>query len=139
MTNSARVGGVFVLLVLCYFVWGASALDCGEALACGTYHLAQNGETSTLILKPDHGFQQDFSKSRKVQHAEGTWRLVGEGGLAFSKEFITVSGQEPGADGTAYVHIQKRFGLFVTLVLSDHDVLWYGRVDPSSDNTVSGT
>jgi hypothetical protein len=52
------------------------------------------------ILKLDLSFQQELSQHGNVAHATGTWPRVGEGGMALSKEFLTVSGQEPGADGT---------------------------------------
>jgi hypothetical protein len=58
---------------------------------------------------------------------------LGEGGLAFSKEFLVVSGQEPAADGTPYGEMHKDFGLFVSITLKQYHVLWYGRVDPSPE------
>jgi hypothetical protein len=139
MTNSARVSGVCVLLVLCFVLWYTVASDYGDAVTSGTYHLAQNGETSTLVLKPDHSFQQELNKLGNVERAAGTWRRFGEGAIEFSKDFLIVSGQEPGADGTPYGEIHKRFGFLVTLTLSQYHVLWYGRVGPSPNNTVSGT
>ena len=35
--------------------------------------------------------------------------------------------------------MHKKLGLFVSLILADYHVLWYGRTGSSPDNTVSGT
>ena len=80
-----------------------------------------------------------MSEHGGVKRATGTWHRIGEGGIEFSKEFLVVSGQEPGADGSAYADMHKDFGLFVSLSLRQYHMLWYGRVDPSPSNTVSGT
>lgn len=128
-----------LVLVVCFVLWYSVASDYGDGVASGTYHLAENGETSTLVLKPDHSFQQELSEHGEVKRATGTWRRIGEGSIEFSKEFLLVSGQEPGADGKAYADMHKDFGFFVSLVLRQYHVLWYGRVDPSRGNTVSDT
>jgi hypothetical protein len=138
MTKAARVGSVFTLLIFC-FVLLYIASDFSDGVVSGRYHLAQNGETSILVLKPNHSFEQELSHSGKTEHAEGSWRRLGEGGIAFSKEFLIVSGQEPGADGTTYGEIHKPFGFLVSIALSQYHVLWYGRVDPSPDKNVYGT
>jgi hypothetical protein len=139
MKNAVRVAGVVILLVLGVVVWYSMASNYGEGVVSGAYNLAQNGEVSTLILKRDHSFQQELIRSGNVQRAAGTWRRIGESGIAFSKEFLLISGQEPGADGTTYGDIHKAFGFRVYLTLSQYHVLWYGRVDPSSDNSIAGT
>ncbi|MGA1989140.1 MAG: hypothetical protein ABSG72_22910 [Candidatus Sulfotelmatobacter sp.] len=139
MSSSARlIALAFVLLGLC-LLWYIIASDYSDAVASGTYHLTQGGETSTLVLKSDHTFQQELRRSGHERRAAGTWRRLGEGGLAFSKEFLVVSGQEPAADGTPYGEMHKDFGLFVSITLKQYHVLWYGRVDPSPDSPVSGT
>ncbi len=133
------LSGCLFLLVACFVLWYSVASDYGDGVASGTFYLAENGETSTLVLKPDHSFQQELSEHGEVKRATGTWHRIGEGGIEFSKEFLLVSGQEPGADGSAYADIHKDFGLFVSLSLRQYHMLWYGRVDPSPSNTVSGT
>ena len=138
MTKSARFGGALILLLLCYVLWYAVASDYGEDVASGTYHFAQAGEKSTLVLKSDHTFQQELSSLGKVQRAAGTWRRIGEGGVAFSKEFLPVSGQELSADGAAYAEIHKDFGILVSLTFSQEYVLWYGKVHPSPNNGLYG-
>lgn len=129
---------LFALVVFFFVLWYVVS-DYGDGVASGTYHFAQDDETSTLVLKPDHSFRQELSEHGEVKHAAGTWRRLGEGGIAFSKEFLFVSGHEPSADGTAYADIHKDFGLLVSLVLPQYHVEWYGRVDPSPTKSVSGT
>jgi hypothetical protein len=73
------------------------------------------------------------------KRATGTWHRVGQGGIAFSKEFLQVSGQEPSPDGSSYADMKKDFGLFVYLTLHTYHVMWYGRVDPSPSTDLSGT
>jgi hypothetical protein len=126
-------------LLIGFVLWYTVASDYGDGVTSGTYHLAQNGETSTLVLKPDHTFQQELNKLGNVKRAAGTWRRFGEGAIKFSKEFLTVSGQELGQDGTPYGEIHKRFGLFVSLTLDQYHIEDYLRVDPSSKNTLFGT
>src|SRR5437588_6795220 len=136
MKRLGILAGLLFGVVVCFVLWYMVVADYSDRVVSGFYHLAENGETSTLVLKPDHSFQQDLNEHGNVAHARGTWRRVGESGIAFSKEFLIVSGQEPSADGTAYADIHKDFGLFVSLVLPQYHVLWYGRVDPSSANTI---
>ncbi len=135
MKNLIRMAGAIALFFL---VWNIVA-DYGDSVTSGTYHLSQNGEASTLVLKPDHTFQQELSRLGKVERANGTWHRFGEGAISFSKEFLTVSGQELGQDGTSYGEIHKRFGFLVYLTLNQYHIENYKRVDPSSMNTVSGT
>src|SRR5580698_5756366 len=102
MRNSGRargllgllsVVGVVIVAWLCFGLWFAVASDYSDGVASGTYHLAQNGETSALFLKPDHSFQQVLNHSGNIQHTEGTWRHVGAfDGIAFSKAFLVVAG-----------------------------------------------
>ncbi len=125
-------------LLIGFVLWYTVASDYGDGVTSGTYHLAQNGETSTLVLKPDHTFQQELNKLGNVRRAAGTWRRFGEGAIEFSKEFLTVSGQELGQDGTPYGEIHKRFGLLVSLTLNQYHIEDYGRVDPSSRNALFG-
>jgi hypothetical protein len=134
---SLVVGGP-VLFVVCFLFWYSVASDYGDTVVSGTYNLAHGDERSTLILKPDHSFEQELTRDGKTEHSEGSWRVIGEGGIALSKEFLRVLGQEPGADGTAYGEIHKRLGFLVSLELARYHVLWYGRVDPSSGEPVVG-
>ena len=128
-----------LLVVVAFFVLWYFIFDYSDGVASGTYHFTHDGQTSSLVLKPDHTFQQDLSEHGEVKRATGSWHRVGEGGITFSKEFLAVAGQEAQADGSAFADMHKDFGFFVSLSLRQYYVQWYGRVDPSSSNTVSGT
>ena len=132
--------GIVIVGLLCFGLWFAVASDYSDGVVSGTYHLTQNGETSTLILKPDHSFQQVLKQSNHVQQAEGTWRHVGAfGGIAFSKEFMAVTGQELGANGLSYGDLNKLLGIIPSsITLSTYDIEWYGKVSSVPGETVSG-
>jgi hypothetical protein len=137
MKKSVLVSGGFLLSFACFVMWGTAALNYGDSVAVGKYRLKNGDETSTLVLNPDHTFQQTTRLGDIEQHSEGTWRRVGEGGISFSKEFLVVSGDEPEPDGTTFSDMHKTLGLFVSLRLRQYHVLWYGKAD--SDNSVLGT
>jgi hypothetical protein len=139
MKTLARILAVPISIWLCFVLWWILASDYSDKTLSGTYYFSQDGLKSTLILKPDHTFQQELSQSGKMMHAEGSWRRLGEANIAFSKEFLSVPGQELGADGTPYGAFHKTLGFLISLTLSQYHVLWYGRVNPSTDNAVSGT
>jgi hypothetical protein len=140
LSRVLTVMGVLIVGWLCFGLWFFIASNYSDGVVSGTYHLSQNSETSTLILKSDHSFQQVLSRSGYVQHTEGTWRHVGGyGGIAFSKEFMVVTGQELGANGVAYGELTKAFGLFPpSLTLSTYDVEWYGKVASVPGDTALG-
>lgn len=139
MTAFAKATGAVVFLLALFVLWYTVASDYGDGVTSGTYHLSQNGETSTLVLKPDHTFRQELSRSGELRRAEGSWRRIGEGGVVFSKEFLAVSGQELDPDGTAIADLKKKFGFLVSLEMGQYYVWWYERVDPSPSNTAYGT
>jgi hypothetical protein len=109
-----------VLLPLCIFsIWYSVAADYGYGAVSGTYTFRQHGEESTLVLGKDRTFQQDLRRNGIVQHAEGTWRRLGEGGMVFSSEFLKLSGQESRPDGQADGEVRKHFlGLLVSIDLA---------------------
>lgn len=124
------VGLIFSFV--CLVMWAAAAMNYGDSVAVGKYRFVGNGESSTLVLKLDHSFQQDLQLGNMKQHGEGTWRRLGEGGIVFSKEFLIVSGDEPGPDGTTFCEMHKTVGLFVSLRLRQYHVLWYAKADSST-------
>jgi hypothetical protein len=130
------IGGILISVV-CLGIWGVAAMDYGDSVAAGTYAFGRNGESSTLVLNPDHTFRQTRRIGNNEQDSEGTWRHVGEGGVSFSKEFLVVSGDEPEPDGTTFGEIHKKLGLFTSLRLRQYHVLWYGKT--SSGDAVVGT
>lgn len=137
MKNAAKLA-IFLLTAAGLAFWALSALDYSDKAAVGAYRLTNNGESSTLVLKPDHTFVQVRTSVGETAHAEGRWRRLGEGGLAFSKDFLVVEGQEPGADGTRYGDLHKEFGLRASIILSQYHMLWYGKTGPSKDETLAG-
>jgi hypothetical protein len=140
MIKPGRTPGVVLLaLVLAFAFWWVVASDYSDTVASGTYHFGQSGVMSTLVLKPDHTFQQELTRAGTTDRAMGTWRVLGQGGISFSKEFLAVPGEEIEPDGTSFADIHKPLGLLVNLQMRQYHVLWYGRHDTSQDNSPSGT
>jgi hypothetical protein len=92
-------GGCLVVLVISLLLWYMVASDYGDGVASGTYQFAENGESSTLVLKPDHSFQQELIEHGEVKHATGTWRRIGEGALRFQRSFYPYLGRNLGPMG----------------------------------------
>ena len=107
----------FFFLVLGW-VWYSIAADYGYSAVSGTYSLQAKGEASTLILKQDGTFKQELKREGTMQHAQGSWRRFGEGGIVFSKEFLNIPGQETRPDGQVYGNVKKDFGLFLSIALN---------------------
>jgi hypothetical protein len=134
----ARAAASVLLLAGIGICWFVVASDYSDSAASGTYRLAYKGMRSTLVLRPDHSFRQEVSDSSGIQRAEGTWRRVGEGGVAFSRDFLTLPGEERGEDGTAYSDMQRKFGILIRLSLRTYQVVWYGRTEPATTDQVVG-
>jgi hypothetical protein len=105
------IGGVLLLIYLVFAFWFMDAGNFSDGTVSGRYALRLSGETSILILKQDHTFQQELDRAGTVRLAQGSWRVSGEGHIAFSKQFLRVSGQEISPAGQAYGQIENRFGL----------------------------
>lgn len=120
--------GIFGVLT-CLVIWLSVAMDYTDHVAVGRYSYKGNGESSSLVLNPDHTFDQTRTIGSEEQRSKGTWRRSGEGGYSFSKEFLVVSGDEPEPDGTTFSEMHKALGLFVSLRLRQYHVLWYGKTD----------
>jgi len=128
---------VFLLagIGICWFV---IASDYSDTATSGTYRLVHSGVRSTLVLRPDHSFRQEVSESGGIRRAEGTWRRVGEGGVVFSRDFLTFPGEQRGQDGTAYSDMQRTFGILIHLSLRTYQVTWYGSAAPARTDQVAG-
>lgn len=133
-----KATGAVLLLLGIFFCWFVVASDYSAAAACGTYTLTYRGMRSSLVLHCDHSFTQDVSNAGKMQHAKGTWRRIGEGGVIFSREFISLPGQQLEEDGSAYADMRREFGVLMHLDLRTYEVVWYGEADPSGSNGVTG-
>jgi hypothetical protein len=126
---------ILAVLGICWFV---IASDYSDTAASGTYRLVHKGVRSTLDLRPDHSFRQEVNDSSGIRRAEGTWRTVGEGGVAFSPGFLTLPGQQRSEDGTAYSDMERKFGIWIRLPLRTYTVIWYGRTEPATTDPVAG-
>ncbi|MFY9646963.1 MAG: hypothetical protein WAK29_17420 [Terriglobales bacterium] len=111
LTVPSWVGLVFLLTVVVGTFWYWDAENFSASAVSGTYTHHLRGETSTLVLKPDGSFQQELDVAGTVRRAEGSWRVSGEGHIAFSGEFLKVSGEEMSPAGQAYGQIEKWFGV----------------------------
>jgi hypothetical protein len=66
---NSPVAGRIVSLIVVFWSWYSVAADYSYGAVSGVYTFAHEGEFSTLILKPDHSFQQEFTYLGKVEHA----------------------------------------------------------------------
>jgi hypothetical protein len=111
MRGAGWVGVVLLLTVTLALFWYWEGENFNDRAVSGTYTFRLNGETSTLVLRPDHSFHQELDSAGTVRRAEGSWHVFGEGGIAFSKEFLKVPGEEMGASGRPYGQIENWFGI----------------------------
>jgi hypothetical protein len=111
MRGAGWVGVVLLLTVTLGLFWYWEGENFSDRAVSGTYTFRLNGETSTLVLRPDHSFQQELDSAGTVRRAEGSWHVFGEGGIAFSGEFLKVAGEEMGASGRPYGQIENWFGI----------------------------
>lgn len=105
------IGGTLLLFCFLWVLFYVEAGNFSDDAVSGTYSFRRTDEESTLVLKPDHSFHQELKTAGTVIRAEGNWSISGEGHIAFSKEFLKVSGEEFSPAGQAYGQIENRFGL----------------------------
>jgi hypothetical protein len=110
-----RLAAGILIGVTLLVAWYIVAADYSYGAIAGKYVMRTPGETSTLILRANQTFEQELSRDGKIQRSNGTWRRVGEGGVVFSKEFLTVEGQERRPDGQADGQIRERLGLLPSI------------------------
>lgn len=99
-------------------VWYNVAANYGYRALAGTYVFQRDGEKCTLYLRPDQTFSEELNRGGVMQEAQGRWRRYGEAHVAFSSEFLAVSGQELNAAREAHGQFDKRFGLMRSLTLA---------------------
>ena len=110
---------VAVLLLIGLFVcWYVIAANYGYGALAGTYVLNRDAERCTLHLWPDRTFTEELGRSGSLQKAHGTWYRYGESHVSFSREFLTLSGQEMNADGETHGEFGKTLGLLPFLTLA---------------------
>jgi hypothetical protein len=103
--------------VALFAAWFYEGENFSSRAVSGTYTVQFHNGSSTLILNPDRTFRQQVDEDGAVSLGEGTWRVVGEGHIAFSGRFVVLPGQEIYKPGTVYAQIVNRFG-FVTIKLN---------------------
>jgi len=118
LNRFAKISALILLPIALLDAWYVVAADYDYGALAGTYVFDQNGERCTLHLRSDRTFTEELNHAGAVQTAEGTWRRIGEAGVSFSKEFISVVGEERSATGEAYGSFDKEFGLLTTLTLA---------------------
>ena len=118
------LGGVFLLLALCWVLYSAMA-DYSYLAVSGVYKAEGGGTTSILRLNADRTFEQDITQGDQTRHAKGTWERFGNGRVAFSKEFLRANGEAARTDGQVDGEVVKRFGFFYTIPIES---TWGGRV-----------
>ncbi len=111
MTVLAWLGVIFLFTIVIGVFWYWEGENFSVGTVSGTYDLKLSGEASTLVLRPDHSFQQELDSAGIVRRVEGSWRISGEGHIAFSREFLQLSGEEMSPAGQAYGQIENWFGL----------------------------
>jgi hypothetical protein len=117
MNTRASIGVILLLVAALGLFWYSEGGNFSDHAVSGTYILQLNDEVSTLVLRPDHSFQQSLDRPGSTRRADGNWRISGEGHIAFSAEFIAVSGEEMSATGQAYGQVENWFGL-MSIVLA---------------------
>ena len=115
---------------LAWALWYFEAGDFSDSAVSGTYVFQTGGGTTAITLRPDHTFQQERSRSRETKYSNGTWRVFGEGQIAFSDGFVAFPGQFVGRDGTAYGQIKNWFGIVSITFSQDPDGLTLHRTRP---------
>ena len=131
-----RVGGI--VAAVCLFMWILAASDYSAGILSGAYSFRSAHVASTLTLQADGTFRQQLVTGSGTAIASGTWQSVGGGGLTFSSEFLPIPGQQRSTDGTSYANIDKLFGIFVSLKMTQFNLLWFSKSD-SSGTTLTGT
>lgn len=87
------------------------ASDDSEKTLAGTYDLSGSADTSTLILHPDHTFEQRITRGQSGQSAHGAWQSLGRQHIEFSREFLPVSGEEPDVNGQTVGEFSRPLGI----------------------------
>jgi hypothetical protein len=115
----AAVRAVIIILCVVFGLVGwyvvATGYDYGDL--AGTYTFRSGNEACTLHLYPDRTFREDMTTQGDVRTARGTWRRIGEGGMALSDSFLKLSTQRLGPSGENYGDFDRVLGLFPILTL----------------------
>ena len=121
MRTILKITGAAVLVLLIFSVWYWFAADYSYSAVSGTYAFQSNGESSVLILRKDKVFLQARTSHGTIEHTQGTWRRIGEGGIVFSAEFLPVGQTKAESDGSVYGEVQKSFLELIPCVVLQTD------------------
>jgi hypothetical protein len=102
---------IILLIVAIFSFWYIEAENYSEGAMSGRYTFHHGAESSTLVLKPDHTFKQELVSAGITKHAEGSWRVIGLGHISFTREFLTVSGEEFCYEEPACGMVRNNFGV----------------------------
>ena len=72
MTVPAWSGVIVLLIIVILSVWYYEGENFGDDAVPGTYSVRLSGEKSTLVLRPDHSFEQELEIAGTASHAYGT-------------------------------------------------------------------
>jgi hypothetical protein len=70
--------------------------------------LNRDAERCTLYLRSDRTFTEELVRAGSVQKAQGTWHRYGESHVSFSRELLTISGEDVNVDGEAHGEFSDR-------------------------------
>jgi len=95
-----RTPVAIMALVALAFIWLSFVLCSSAPLTSATaYSVNLQTRSGQRKIDPDPQARPHVpagvERSGRIQHASGTWRKLGEGGVVFSKEFLVLTGQEP--------------------------------------------
>jgi hypothetical protein len=74
----------------------------------GTYTGDESGVSASLVLRPDHTFEQAINTLGVTKQAKGGWSISQNGDVIFSKDFLKSSGEALRNDETASVDGQLK-------------------------------
>ena len=94
-----------------WILWYWEAGDFRDSAVSGIYAIQLNGVASTLVLRPDHSFQQEVDRAGTVRRTTGNWRVLGLGTIEFSGDFQKLPGQEMHVVGSAFGYLANWFGV----------------------------
>lgn len=89
-----------------WYVWLA---DYGYSAVAGTYVYQDDKQKATLILFQNHVFDEVLVTGNGTEKARGSWERSGEAGVAFSPDFLILTGQSKAGDHV-WGHVRKTLG-----------------------------
>jgi hypothetical protein len=113
-----KAAGVIFFVLALLWCWYSVAANYDYDSLAGTYVLDGGDKSCILDLRADRTFVQEIIQNGTQQEVQGRWHRSGEAGVAFSNEFVRLSGQELNAAGEAHGEFRKLLGIFPTLTLA---------------------